>query len=1616
MKKIIVILIMSILSGMSEVYAFNTFTEKVNPFNKFLNPIEGVDLYSGTVAFTKTLYTMEGRNGLNIGINLDYSSNIYMVARSRNDKNPTSWVGLGWNLSYGSISCEHKGTENPADDDYFWVSPEGYKRRIYVEFVLDPTSHYPQKDENDIALGKIQIEDMPYLKVKCYLGERSKFPFGWQIIKKDGTVLTYGDLVGLNPSDRKATRYTYKINNCVEPNINVANHYNLYPYQWDLSDIADNHGNHIVFKYFRDDEQVKSKEWGFPDPGIERILSNSYTKASYIKEIINPEGKSIEFEVVKKFPTEYYDPYTFSEEPDGHIERIQQYALKSISVKNVDKSLIKRFTFEFKRHINMFVNLVPIKADYQKRLLTNIYEFNAKGEQKNVDVFTYYYEFLKADESSAKFDENYNYGALKTHRDMNGYFAEYEYERQELILSKTSSGQIELEDGDLKIAMGYKTDGNPFCVITGYGYTIGKFCVVNWNGSEWEKEQIELPEQLLACEDAHAGKGFFALGGFKEPDVYSVGIFNWDEKSEKWILYDIYDIGGTSFYWPDKDRKRLNGQLNYFVFRACKRNPKLYIWNRFKNSNNMWVKTAELNPVEDYPGGEVVIQYLPNRMYCYAATNYSNLQSVFVFNWDGSNWIGEFIEDTQVDPRKYNSISAQSNFFALLEDKRSRHTTNLKVFNFDGNSWMKTFYELNARNYWPVHKDIASTSKNSLISRSGEKQLDVLTWDGCKWKLTWSRFPVPDYNYEYFRGLINDNYFIIHTAVNVETFYEERFSWDRFGDRWIVTYPKQQCASSWHYDCETYISDEIPNIHMQDDFFVTDIWRDKDDDDARLIDVDAYCWNGQEWSAPFGSNSAGGAVWPQVKFIATTKKAFGLTHDGGSFSCHYKFQNSFGDMLNTYTLKKKTFKPGFGQKTEIIRYRYDDATPERCVPCNGNYDTKNFVAKFNRVGVKLDNNAEKIYYHFNDRGTDDNQEEFNPEFKKLDGLVYRIENLNSGGSLIATRDTINHFIHRNDEWIPAIYHTRVRENITRLDHVRTNIKNNYSINSGSLDINGLPRFKFLQNSDGNNIAEYTLFAFERPEYQDIINYGQMLDQPCLKLVLENGPDITGPLSSTWYEDIDKNIIRSATAITWECREFPNLVTYMPKGAYVWNVAKDNTGIPVSDFTGFRFDDPSLNSSAWKFVYEITNYNQHGQVIESRKPVSNNPDLYSAIIYRSDIAKPMANIINARYDKCAIFTCDYDMNDPDHINYFDFENGWEKGGSNLSVNVIHFGHTSVGVVNCFGPTKNVKFDHTKNHIFSAWMRWISVETSKFARMAVEFHSDIPNGDATRIGHWDKEINLSEEGSWKLYEHIIKSEELAEHLTSGSPSDIEYVRIWIGRGESDPECCFTVDDIRFYPSEAYVITTYYDNLWEKPIVSIDANNNPGAKMPRAMSREDMLDNNIASIDEEGTVGNYIGNLSADVLGVDIYYDQIWEKPKPLTRDDPGGKVEYDQFGRMKKWYKMERDGITKLIAEKKFDVSGFLFRCKLVRPDNESVPISDDELLPLVGLKGDDVYFPYKEEIIICNQSFVHNSTTYNFDGWEIIDGHCIVTNPNNNTTQILLGGVQGDVVIRPKYTH
>jgi hypothetical protein len=127
----LICLLIAGFTSMSAVEGFQSSSEGINPFNEFMNPSGGVSLFSGGAAFSYPLGSVKGRGGADyFPLNLLYSSNIMINARSRSDISPTGWAGLGWNLGFGSVRCFSNGTKTHDDDIFMWISTEGVPSKL----------------------------------------------------------------------------------------------------------------------------------------------------------------------------------------------------------------------------------------------------------------------------------------------------------------------------------------------------------------------------------------------------------------------------------------------------------------------------------------------------------------------------------------------------------------------------------------------------------------------------------------------------------------------------------------------------------------------------------------------------------------------------------------------------------------------------------------------------------------------------------------------------------------------------------------------------------------------------------------------------------------------------------------------------------------------------------------------------------------------------------------------------------------------------------------------------------------------------------------------------------------------------------------------------------------------------------------------------------------------------------------------------------------------------------------------------------------------------------------------------------------------------------------------
>lgn len=369
----------------------------------------------------------------------------------------------------------------------------------------------------------------------------------------------------------------------------------------------------------------------------------------------------------------------------------------------------------------------------------------------------------------------------------------------------------------------------------------------------------------------------------------------------------------------------------------------------------------------------------------------------------------------------------------------------------------------------------------------------------------------------------------------------------------------------------------------------------------------------------------------------------------------------------------------------------------------------------------------------------------------------------------------------------------------------------------SFDYDGIPNSVIERKGQKTLIKETIPAYWEYPEMDTSGSYhNHILTSPCQVKTYEQKGTQKHPISSNLSVWKNYKTMEDQTKYDWK--------SYC---SYIWNAPMTRDGISAENFTDFNHKDPQTNDpQKWKLADSISEFNNHGIPLTVAKPGNSaGKRRYSSIVYGYKGTLPIASITNATSAQCGIFTCDYDDGiDPA---YFDKENGWGKGGSSFSENSCFGGYGSVYVHNAYGPTKNIKYDPTKSYIFSAWVLHSFGEhpsETRFARMAVEFHSDYPSGQQTYIGRWDREIYDLKDGVG-LYTHHIKKDQLVSHLSEGRmPADIKYVRIWIGNYPNELPADININDIRFHPENALVTTTYYRPVIKAPYISFDANNNP------------------------------------------------------------------------------------------------------------------------------------------------------------------------------------------------
>lgn len=240
------------------------------------------------------------------------------------------------------------------------------------------------------------------------------------------------------------------------------------------------------------------------------------------------------------------------------------------------------------------------------------------------------------------------------------------------------------------------------------------------------------------------------------------------------------------------------------------------------------------------------------------------------------------------------------------------------------------------------------------------------------------------------------------------------------------------------------------------------------------------------------------------------------------------------------------------------------------------------------------------------------------------------------------------------------------------------------------------------------------------------------------------------------------------------------------------------------------------SSGWLPEANITlrDVNNPSLVLESKaiKNISSNAigETYISNFYEGLRCDIIGTISNSKLENCAMLTAENGNVNTLNSGYFDTRNKWARAGGVFSADYSHTGRYSIMVTNNFGPSINILLKDMPllktAYKVSAWIYApagstpiLAVETRKSDNSLKNLYLGNPTG-------WSGSIN----NQWQRWEIILPYEALIDGGLFSTNNSNDYLRIWVGTGgpTSNNNNTVFVDDIVCMPITASFSLFTYD----------------------------------------------------------------------------------------------------------------------------------------------------------------------------------------------------------------
>lgn len=372
-----------------------------------------------------------------------------------------------------------------------------------------------------------------------------------------------------------------------------------------------------------------------------------------------------------------------------------------------------------------------------------------------------------------------------------------------------------------------------------------------------------------------------------------------------------------------------------------------------------------------------------------------------------------------------------------------------------------------------------------------------------------------------------------------------------------------------------------------------------------------------------------------------------------------------------------------------------------------------------------------------------------------------------------------------------------------------------------------PRARTTNLSNGQFLNVNTIAAKELGRYITIKTDGKEL---------ANSPVIS--TQSIGNETISGSLM---TLKKWPYEKWGN-------GAFRWgpDIQYVYSGNPQDVKTETIYPD-LLNTNwagmTWKEVQKVTRINTDFMPIEVITKRNGN-DIYESRIFSGEYKHLVGTIFNASYIECGVYTCNFI--EPGNLYCLDQPNGWMKPDpykvpkyelalvpNNQNIGQYALELKNTGEYNGIKRLFNIK--KGKDYILSAWVK-SSDKIDEYPRAMLKYYypelNDTSNSLST-TGHFAghngyyptavKVVDESKDG-WKLVEIKI---EASSEVVDDDWDKFPYLGIEISVGHTAQlpnNADIYLQDIRFFPSDAYVNTIYYDSTFRSPIQTVGVDGIP------------------------------------------------------------------------------------------------------------------------------------------------------------------------------------------------